>query len=104
MYHEKNVTLKRAAKDNCLSYVNKRESVLRWLSFSKCLIIKDDYQDIMFVFNGVLYMIHLKKHLTNISYKLQHKMDMYTNYGIVTKAIYNVFELENILLDTTGIE
>ena len=83
-----------------ISYLNKRESVFRWLSLNECLIIKADDQDIMFVAKGVLYMIHLKKNSTNVSYKLQHQIDTYISYGIVAKAIYNVFELETILRKT----
>jgi len=102
MYDGRNIISKKTAMDdNYLSYKNKRKLVLRWLSLSKCLVIKTEDQEIMFVFKSILYMIHLKKHPTKkISHKLRHKINMYINYGIVAKAIYDVFELETILLNT----
>jgi hypothetical protein len=105
MCNKQNIVPKEVFKntDPFLSYMNKRESVFKWLSLNKCLIIKADDQDIMFVAKGVLYMIHLKKNSTNVSSRLQHKIDTYISYGVVAKAIYNVFELETILHKTETI-
>lgn len=102
MYDEQNIFPKETLKndDLFLSYINKRKLVLKWLSLNECLIIKAEDQDIIFVSKGILYMIHLKKNSTNVSTRLQHQIDTYISYGIVAKAIYNVFELENILLRT----
>jgi hypothetical protein len=103
MYNEKNVTLKRTIKDINQSYLDKRESVFQLLSLNKCLIISVEDQDIIFVSKGIVYMIHLKKNSTNISSRLQHKMDAYINHGIIAKAVYNVFELEAILQKTEAV-
>lgn len=103
MYNEQNIIPKELMKntDPFLSYMNKRELVFKWLSLNECLIIKSDDQDIMFMFKGVLHMIHLKKNSTTVSTKLQHQIDTYISHGMVAKAIYNVFELENILQTRT---
>lgn len=102
MYNKQDTLPKEVFKNTNphFSYMNKRKLLFRWLSLNKCLVIKTDDQDIMFVAKGILYMIHLKKSSTNISYKLQHQIDTYISYGIVAKAIYNVFELEAILHKT----
>ena len=99
MYDGRNVAPKETIKNIDQSYLNKLESVLQLLSLNRCLIIKIEDQDIMFVSKGILYMIHLKKNLTNVSTRLQQKMDIYIKYGVVAKAIYNVFELETILTE-----
>ena len=100
MYDEKNVALKRTIRDINQSYLNKRESVFQLLSLNKCLIINVEDQDIIFVFKGIVYMVHLKKNSTNVSSRLQHKMDTYISHGLIAKAVYNVFELETILQRT----
>lgn len=100
MYDEKNVTLRRTTRNIDQTYLDKRESVFQLLSLNKCLIIKEEDQNIMFVNKGVLYMIHLKKSSSSVSSRLQHKMDVYTSYGIIANAVYNVFELETILQKT----
>lgn len=97
MYNKKNVALKETIRNINQSYLNKKESVFQLLSLNKCLIIKAEDQDITFVSKGIVYMIHLKKSSTNVSSRLQQKMNTYAKHGVIAEAIYNVFDLETIL-------